>query len=238
MACNDPGVSTLRQWNEVVQNYVKLNQDLTASAMRSWQPMVDAYTQAWNRLLEPYAALARGACAVPETECPPRCACTVTLRGCPGDTRKATLRVRNTSKEPITYTVAADNFETDCHTIDAQPTVTPNSASAKPGETVTFTAQVQLDSQFQSGRTYRAEVRIAGKYERCVVIAVEVETNCDACCQFDHGDIPQRVKFDPWYRHYQCTEPCFEPVGRQVNPDQPAGTPVGRVVGRVVDKPK
>ena len=49
-------------------------------------------------------------CAIPETECPPRCVCDVTWESSPGETPSLTLRVTNSSATARTFQLQATPF--------------------------------------------------------------------------------------------------------------------------------
>ncbi|HEV3410814.1 MAG TPA: hypothetical protein VG095_11005, partial [Chthoniobacterales bacterium] len=94
----------------------------------------------------------------------------------------------------------------------------PKGGSAAPNESLDVQVTVQTDESWRPGETYEAEIRIRGRYERCVCLRIQVAPEAEACCTVEHGEIPTRVRADDWFRHFQCTELCFEPVrGRGPN---------------------
>jgi len=182
-------------------------------------PWMAPYTQWMNAWMNWYQAwMPRPGCGIPEIGCPPRCACTITWQAGQGEVHRATIEVRNTSAEPITYQLVTTQFQSCGKPIDMKPAVNPATITAAPGQTASATVEVPVGEQFQPGLTYTAEVLVRGKYERCVKL--ELQMRCgDEVCRFDHGDIPMRIRADEWWRHFQCTEPCFEPIARTVNPN-------------------
>jgi hypothetical protein len=41
---------------------------------------------------------------------------------------------------------------------------------------------------------------------------LNVACACDDTCSFIQGDIPFKVSADNWYKHFQCSEPCFDAI--------------------------
>jgi hypothetical protein len=228
MACKE--TKTTYDPNQWMSQY----NDMMQTAMKSYTPVLAAWTNWYQGMMPPQArdfssamasslmaAMPKGCCDIPATDCPPRCACTITWQASVGEVRKATIELRNTSKESITYQLVTQNFDACGKTIDLKPTVTPASVTAAAGQTVTATVQVQVSEQFHPGATYHSEILVRGKYERCVRLELQMRCEEDAICSFDHGDIPHRIKPDDWYRHFQCSEPCFEPIIRTTTPTNP-----------------
>ncbi|HEX4136314.1 MAG TPA: hypothetical protein VHY84_16995 [Bryobacteraceae bacterium] len=231
----------LKDVNNWLSQYARTNAELMQTAVNSAAPILTAWTN-WYRSLLPAqlkvatagsGASSRSSCAgdqscceIPETNCPPRCACTVHFDAGPGERRVASIRIRNTSKDDVTYTLSARPFENDGKTLAVSPLVLPASIKAAAGQTVQAAITVEVNDQFQNGSTWHSEVLVSGKYERCV--KVELHVRADESCKFDLGDIPYRTKADEWYRHFQCSEPCFEPVtAPQQPPDPVTANPVG-----------
>lgn len=218
---------------QLMSQYAQMNIDLMQAAMKSLSPVMSAWADMYQGLLTPemkkaYEDLAssmksKTCCDIPEKGCPPRCVCKIRWDASQGERRRATVSIRNTSSDPIVYQLSATPFESCGKQIDFQPSVTPSTLSAAPGQTVTATVEVDVGQQFQPGVCYEAEVLVRGKYERCV--KVELCVRCGDDCCFDHGDIPLRVTADQWYRHFQCSEPCFEPITSRPNPTPPPTNP-------------
>jgi hypothetical protein len=210
------------QW---LSDYTRMNLELAQSAVKAFTPVVSAWTS-WYQSLQPsqlsnlyesytsnLASLARSAiCDIPTTDCPPKCACTINWDASPGEFRKSTIQIHNTSKDSITYTFVPKSFKSCGKTLNSSPGVVPQSITAAPGETVSAVIGVAVGEEFQSGTAYDAEILVQGKYERCVKVVLNVACACDTACSFDQGDIPYKVRADSWYRHFQCSEPCFEAI--------------------------
>jgi hypothetical protein len=237
--------------SQLVSQYARMNAELLQAAVKSAAPLMTAWSNWYQSLLpvqmkvagKPGAAHSgacvadKSCCEIPETGCPPRCACTVRWDACTGERRVAAIRIRNTSKDSVTYTLSAKPFESCGKTSTVSPLFTPASITAAAGQTVQAEIGVVVTDAFQAGTTWHAEVLVSGKYERCVKVELHIE--CDECCSFDLGDIPYRTKADEWYRHFQCSSPCFAPVAPPPPNPNPVGTttvtanPVG-----VVDQPQ
>jgi len=248
MACKESSVSNSMsqagqeglQW---LSDYTKLNlqmaQSATQAATQAFTPVMSAWMSWYQSLLPPQLSelskstsdtlmsMAKSAvCDIPSISCPPKCACDIQWEANPGETRKSTVKIKNTSKDSIEYTFVAQPFKSCSKTLDASPELSTQSVTAAAGEVVSLVIGVTVGEQFQSGGTYESEVLVRGKYERCVKISLSVACGCDDDCSFDQGDIPYRVRPDSWYRHFQCSEPCFEAI---VQP--PPTTTVGNANG-------
>jgi len=224
------------QW---MTQYARMNIEMMQSALKSISPAVTAWTNWYQSLVLPQvrdlskmasglrSSMPRGCCDIPETGCPPRCACTLSWQASAGELRKATIEIHNTSAGPITYELASTAFEACGKVIDVKPAVHPRSITAAAGQTVTATVEVPVGDLFHPGATYHAEILVRGKYERCVRLELCMRCDDESVCRVEHGDIPYRKRADEWFRHFQCSEPCFQPI---VQPNVPAnpltpGTP-------------
>ncbi len=225
-----------------ISQYARMNAELLQTALKSATPLINAWGNWYQSFLPVQMKVAaeprvshsgpcvsdKSCCEIPETGCPPRCACTVRWDASTGERRVATIRIRNTSKDAVTYALSTKPFESCGKTSTVSPLVAPASITAAAGQTVQAEIGVAVTDLFQPGSTWHAEVLVSGKYERCVKVELHIE--CNESCSFDLGDIPYRTKADEWYRHFQCSAPCFEPV-RTPPPDP------NPVVG-TVDEPK
>jgi hypothetical protein len=151
-------------------------------------------------------------CAIPETECPPRCVCEVTWEASPGETPGLTVRVTNASKSGRTFNLHATPFigaggSPGTMTLSAQSlSLPPGSAGAV---NATFTIPNDADGE------YDAEIVVRGAYEQCVRVTLNVR--CEkrvgkecGTCEVVQGDPPVRIRAHHWYDHFQCTESCVE----------------------------
>ena len=152
-------------------------------------------------------------CEIPETECPPRCACEVTWQASPGETPGLSIRVTNSSKSPRIFGIHATPFIG----VSGSPgtaTVAPTSLTLAPGHSgfvnATFTVPNVAEGE------YDAEIVVQGAYEQAVCVKLDVK--CEktrgeerVMCDVVVGDPPVRIRAHHWYDHFQCTEPCFEP---------------------------
>ncbi len=165
-------------------------------------------------------------CAIPETDCPPRCVCELRWEAQPHETVRGTLRVVNTGQQRRQFTFAATNLTSDGLDSGVAPSLAPSAADLAPQEAVTAQVSIPLRQGFETGRTYRGEILVRGLYEQCVRVAVQVEPEPRPHCEVRQGEIPVRVRAHRWYHHFQCEEPCFEPVGRISRGDDQRREPV------------
>lgn len=163
-------------------------------------------------------------CRVPEQDCPPRCVCDLAWTLCPGGRLEGSLRLTNTGKSTRRYTLSATNLVSAGHDPDITPSLQPAEATLEPGQSVLVQVGAQGTERLEIGREYTAEIRVAGLYEQCVRLQVTVEASSRPHCEVEQGEMPMRVRAHRWSDHFQCEEPCFEPVRRQ-----PEG---GGIVGR------
>jgi len=249
MSCKESNVSNPvtqagQQGLQWFSDYTQMNLQMAQSAAQMFTPVMSAWMSWYQSLLPPQLSdlskstsdallsMTRSAvCDIPSTECPPRCACDIEWKANPGETRKSVVKIKNTSKDTIQYTFVGKPFKNCGKTLDLIPEVSPQSVTAAPGEVVSVTIGVTIGEQFQSGVAYEAEVLVLGKYERCVKILLNVACDCDDACAFDQGDIPYRVRPDSWYKHFQCSEPCFDAIPQRSTSTTNAATGANDVVG-------
>jgi hypothetical protein len=151
-------------------------------------------------------------CAIPETECPPRCVCDVTWEASPAETPTVTVRVTNSSTSARTFQLHATPF--------MGPGGSPGTLSLSPSTlTLQPTQSGIVNAKFTVPNVpegdYHAEIVIRGAYEQCVRIRLRVR--CSKTCGDEHcicevvqGDPPVRIRAHHWYHHFQCTEPCVD----------------------------
>jgi hypothetical protein len=206
---NENGITNLAQGlADMAERMTRLNNETMMAGVRGMQPWLDAY----SRLFTSMMPAARSGCCIPETECPPYCACSLDWTVTPGDTRVGNIEIKNTSKEPISYSLAATPLTSCGRTTETRPQLEPASGRMAPGESLHVRVSVMADRSWRPGETYESEIKVRGKYERCVCVRVEVACQPEACCRVEMGEIPRRVHADNWTKHFQCTELCFEPI--------------------------
>ena len=214
-------ISISQSFADLAERMTRLNNETMMASVRSMQPWLDAY----GRLFTPAAPAARCGCQIPETECPPYCACTLEWTMAPGDVRTGHIQIKNASKEFISYSLVATPLESCERTTQTTPRLEPNSGRVAPGESLHVEVSLTADKGWRAGESYESEIKIRGKYERCVCVRVQVASVPEACCRIEMGEIPKRVHADNWTRHFQCTELCFEPITSPRDPTQPTDNP-------------
>lgn len=152
-------------------------------------------------------------CAIPETECPPRCVCEVTWEANPGETPALTVRITNDSKVARVFAVHATPF-TGADGSPGTITLVPTSLSLAAGQAGIVDATMTVPKNVPLG-DYEAEIVVRDAYEQCVRVKLEVrcEKKCgeERCtCEVVQGDPPVRIRAHHWYDHFQCTESCFD----------------------------
>ena len=183
-------------------------------------------TQTAPRSLPDLSGLRRTpSCAIPETECPPRCACETTWQASPGETVSTLVHVINASKTPRSFQVAATPFSgpnAPAKAID----VSPSAFGLQPEGRAVVAARYAVPDDLIEG-DYYAEIVVRGAWERCVRVLLQVRhrKTCgdDRCaCEVEVGDPPVRIRAHHWYHHFQCTEPCVDPRDRVSAPNNQA----------------
>jgi hypothetical protein len=209
---NENGVTNLAQGlAAMAERMTRLNNETMMAGVRGMQPWLDAYSKLFTSMM-PAARPTKSGCCIPETECPPYCACTLDWTVTPGDTRVGHIEIKNTSREPIAYSLTATPLTSCGRTTETTPQLEPSSGKVAPGESLQVRVSVTADKSWCPGETYESEIKVRGKYERAVGVRVEVERQPQACCRMEMGEIPKRVQADNWTKHFQCTELCFEPI--------------------------
>jgi hypothetical protein len=209
----------------MAERMTRLNNETMMAGVRGMQPWLDAYNRFFaSAMPAPFATpqSARCGCRIPETDCPPYCACALDWTMAPGDTRVGHIQIKNTSKEFIAYSLAATPLESCERTTQTAPQLKPESGRVAPGQSLHVEVSLTADKSWRAGESYESEIKIRGKYERCVCVRVEVACAPEACCRIEMGEIPKSVHADNWTKHFQCTQLCFEPIREpQDDPNAP-----------------
>ena len=180
----------------------------------------DAYLRWWSVLL-PGSGCAPGPCTIPETQCPPRCECTLEWDTCEGKPVAGTLDIHNTGHGAAKFTLRAGAFRADCAATEVMPQLEPASFELAPGAHPVVRISVKVNGSFEPGREYQSTVTIAGRYEDCAQLRLRVHRVRTPCCVIDHGEIPRRIRAHNWFDHFQCEQLCFEPAGQLRQPVPP-----------------
>lgn len=149
-------------------------------------------------------------CEIPETDCPPRCVCELHWEGSPGETFRATIVVRNTSKVARAFTIGATNV---AGVTAGQLSIAPTQLQLAAGASANVAVSYHVPAGTPAGEA-SAEVLVVGAYEQCVKVRLTVQPEATITCEVAQGDPPKRVRTMHWYRHWQCEEPCAPPVTR------------------------
>jgi len=193
--------------DSLMRESLRIGGQAYARSLELGRAMLGGYLDLWR------GAAARAAtCGVPETDCPPRCVCELSWEGQPRDTVRGTIRVANTGKDARTFAFVPTPLQTEGQPPGPTPAVEPATAQLAPGDSVLVTVAIPLSQGFETGRTYTGEIAVRGRYEQCVRVRVRVEAEPRPHCDVEQGEIPTRVRQHRWSDHFQCEEPCFEPV--------------------------
>lgn len=162
----------------------------------------------------------RDSCAIPETECPPRCVCDVTWQASPGEKPGLIVRVTNASTLQRTFQLHATPFIGPGGSPGTLG-LSPSTLTLQPGQTGIVSATFTVPTVPEGD--YHAEIVVKGAYEQCVRVRLRVQCRktCgdEQCtCEVVQGDPPVRIRAHHWYHHFQCVEPCGED-GRDHNHD-------------------
>ncbi|MFQ5560062.1 MAG: hypothetical protein ACE5FU_05685 [Nitrospinota bacterium] len=214
----------------------KLNTEIMKNSITSMGPFVKAYAKLVEGVMLMPWRMGASRCTIPETKCPPYCVCTLTWHACEGDKRTGRIHIENTSRQPISYTIEAVSFRSGGKDSAVKPSISPDTLNIPAGKSAAVDVAVTVDNNFDPDRTYKSEVKIRGKYERCICLTLKVGSCCNEFCEIDHGDIPTRIRADQWYRHFQCTEECFEPANSRYSDIKPESQNDVRRATIVVDQ--
>lgn len=214
------------------------------AAERGVEDLLVALPQLVSRSVEQYAALlgrssklltglvpaqlfsTSDCCDIPQQDCPPRCVCEIAWEACPGETVKASVRVRNTSAQARNFTFSAAPLQGGGDAPGALA-ISPAARTLQSGESVDVAIVLAVNDKFRPGERYATEILIRGAYEQCVIVRLDVVSSATVCCEIDQGDTPVRIRAHRWYEHFQCTEPC----GPERSRPTPQGPSVPRDVG-------
>ncbi len=152
----------------------------------------------------------KACCDIPETACPSPYVCQIHWTGCPGDTLHYQIQVTNTSKIKREFNLTPVAFPCTEETIS----VTPNKKTLMPDESLQATASFKIPNTFGGGN-YRTKIKVAGAYEQYILVCLTVPAQQHCCCVIEQGEIPTHIKAHHWFHHFQCEEPCFEPVRKE-----------------------
>jgi hypothetical protein len=167
----------------------------------------------------PSFSLSSGCCNIPETSCPPYCACEIEWEAREGEHLTANIRVTNTAREGRAFQFVPSPFQGPGNPA-APLTVSPPGAELQSGQSVYVPVQFLPDQSFQPGQTYHAELLLIGAYEERVCIVFRPLCNQQSECDVRMGEPPVRRRAHNWYDHFQCAEPCF-PSTRTNPPTRP-----------------
>lgn len=196
-----------------------------STAMDASGPLLDAYIGMLKVAL-PYACRTRfGRCDIPETKCPPYCVCQINWEAARGEHLRATIRVTNTGKQTRLFTFQAASFQGPSGDTGVVPSLSPTTDTLDPNQSVVVQVGLDVGEQFQPGGSYSTEAKIQGLYEQCVQLKLHVRPEHTPHCEVQQGEIPTRIRAHHWYDHFQCEEPCFEPVRQQPSPNEPPPSP-------------
>ena len=159
-------------------------------------------------------------CEIPETCCPSPYVCKIQWIGCPGDSLKYHVQVTNTGKIQREFNLIAVPFPCS----DEAVKVTPNKKTLAPDETLKAVVSFTIPESFGGGH-YLTRIKVAGAYEQYIVVSLYVKPHQSCCCVIEQGEIPKRIKAHHWYHHFQCEEPCFDPVIPEPRDPNPTPTP-------------
>jgi hypothetical protein len=206
--------------SNALEEMVQLTRRALSASLAASQPLLTAYRDLLVSALPDQVRRPARPCAVPETACPPYCVCQMSWKARRGESLQGTIRLTNTGRAARTFSFAAGSFQGPAGDSGVVPALNPASAELKPGEAVDVRVGVEVGESLQPGSTSSSEVKVRGLYEQCVLLKVEVEAVQTPYCDVRQGEMPMRITEHHWYSHFQCEEPCFEPVRSQEPPSQ------------------
>lgn len=164
-------------------------------------------------------------CAIPETDCPPRCVCEITWEAARGEKLRCSVRVVNSSATSRTFHLSATDFAGPGNAANAAIALSPASLQLAGGMSGMVEATFAVPDEMAPG-DYEAEIVVRGAYEQCLRVLLRV-TGKPGCgpdmpqcrCEITQGDPPVRVRAHHWYDHFQCTEPCARSRRPDDSPD-------------------
>ncbi len=211
---NQIGISPAKgNCNESMRDFAKVGGELFSlsmdSSLKFIRAMLDIITPSMAEMKLPCI---HAVCDIPETECPPRCVCTIDWDACRGERRQHAIRITNTAQKDVAFellTTPFDGLAGSSNLIALQP----SSLVLKPGESGISMASITVPEKTPAG-DYYAEILVRGQYEQCVRVALTVRSTRQCICEVAQGEIPVRIRAHRWYDHFQCIEPCFEPISK------------------------
>jgi hypothetical protein len=166
-------------------------------------------------------------CEIPEQDCPPRCVCELHWEGSPGETFRASIRLRNTASVSRQFSIAAAPLS---GVTTGALSMAPIALSLAAGASQFVTVLYHVPDGTPTGDA-STEITITGAYEQCVKVRLSIQPEPTITCEVAQGDTPTRVRAMHWYRHWQCEEPC-EPPRQQPGTHIPGKpVPTGRAPG-------
>lgn len=206
--------AAMKHFTDLGGKLLSLSMDSSLKFMRA---AIDIITPAMSTVKMPCLS---AVCDIPETDCPPRCVCTIDWDACKGEHRQHAIRVTNTSGDPVEFILKAtplDGLAGGAELIVLKP----DRLTLKPSESGIFMAEITVPEDAPSGE-FSAEISVQGKYEQCIRVNLTISRPQQCVCEVSQGDIPVRIRAHHWYDHFQCVEPCFKPVYRR-RPDGSTG---------------
>jgi hypothetical protein len=146
-------------------------------------------------------------CEIPETECPPYCVCEISWEATTKEQLSCVIKVTNSSDKRQLFEVTALPFPNPAGPIQ----ITPQQLWLEAGQTAASVATYKVPERLAPG-TYKTKILVAGAYEQCVCVTLQVQDKQYCECHITQGEIPTHTHTHNWYDHFQCEEPCFEPA--------------------------
>lgn len=189
-----------------------MSNEVVTQSQKIGQPVMEAYLNSLTTSLRNYDYAYQKSCKIPETECPPHCACQLDWDACSAETVTATIDIHNTGKDTSQFVLSADSFSHPQDNSGISPSIKPSRFALAAGGHRQVTLTMKVPETMETNQVYRSEIKIAGRYEQFVCLSLRVRKKSRPNCRADHGEIPRRVVAHNWYDHFQCEELCFKPV--------------------------
>lgn len=202
----------LRSLSTAVEELTRLGMRFMTGTLAAAQPLWSEYLRTWDGAVRRSPLVTEPRCKIPETECPPRCVCQLRWEAEQGQTVKGTIRLTNTGKDTRQFGLGAKTLSSPDGDTGVAPKLDKNHVTLAPGQEATIHVKIEVGEPFHAHRTYTSEILIRGRYEQCVLVRLDVVPQQRPHCNVEHGEIPTRIRAHQWYDHFQCEEPCFEPI--------------------------
>ena len=206
---------------DAMRQWARISNNIWSDSISLGQPVIEAYLKSLSNAAGDLDKAYRKSCEIPETQCPPYCVCELEWDAYEGDVVNGTIDINNTGKQDSQFSLSTDEFRTTNQLTTVKPKLDPVNFVLKTGESKRVKVTFKIESSMAPNQTYRAEVKIAGRYEQCVRLAVNVQRKQQPYCTIEHGEIPKRIVAHHWYDHFQCEELCFEPVRHPTQNEPP-----------------